>query len=208
MATSRRSPSARPAAGAGTARRPGAGRAARPAARAPKGGTTAAARPRTDSADGPPPPPPPRRPQPKGGRPSVTGRAAVLALVLAVLLVSYAYPLRAWFDQHRERVELEREQDELTASVEQLEQELRLWEDPAYVAAQARERLGFVLPGEQSYIVLPDPDAPDETTSGPADGLPPAGEGTWYERLWASVTFADSPPPDPEAPVDDGDTGE
>ena len=132
----------------------------------------------------------------------------MLALVLAVLLVSYAYPLRAWFDQHRERVELEREQDELTASVEQLEQELRLWEDPAYVAAQARERLGFVLPGEQSYIVLPDPDAPDETTAGPADGLPPAGQGAWYERLWASVTFADSPPPDPEAPVDDGDSGE
>lgn len=132
----------------------------------------------------------------------------MLALVLAVLLVSYAYPLRAWFDQHRERVELEREQQELTASVEQLEQELRLWEDPAYVAAQARERLGFVLPGEQSYIVLPDPETPNETTAGPADGLPPAGQGTWYERLWASVTFADSPPPDPEAPVDDGDSGE
>ncbi|SDU51414.1 FtsB family cell division protein [Jiangella alkaliphila] len=203
MPTSRRSPSARPAAGAGTARRPSAGRAGRPSARAPKGGT-AAARPRTgaDAGDGPPPPPPPRRPQPKGGRPSVTGRAAVLALVLAVLLVSYAYPLRTWFDQHRERVELQREQDELTASVDDLEQELRLWEDPAYVAAQARERLGFVLPGEQSYIVLPDPDAPDDTAA-EAGGLPPSGQGTWYERLWASVTFADSPPPDPEAPVDE-----
>ncbi len=203
MPTSRRSPSARPAAGAGTARRPSAGRAGRPSARAPNGGA-AAARPRTgaDAGDGPPPPPPPRRPQPKGGRPSVTGRAAVLALVLAVLLVSYAYPLRAWFDQHRERVELQREQDELTASLDDLEQELRLWEDPAYVAAQARERLGFVLPGEQSYIVLPDPDAPDDNAA-EAGGLPPSGQGTWYERLWASVTFADSPPRDPEAPVDE-----
>ncbi|RIQ21383.1 FtsB family cell division protein, partial [Jiangella rhizosphaerae] len=157
-----------------------------------------------EAGDGPPPPPPPRRPQTKpGGRPSVTGRAAVLALVLAVLLVSYAYPLRAWFDQHRERVELQREQDELTASVEQLEQELRLWEDPAYVAAQARERLGFVLPGEQSYIVLPDENAADETSAAEAGGLPPSGQGTWYERLWASVTFADSPPP--EQPDDSRD---
>ena len=204
MPTSRRSPSARPAAGAGTARRPSAGRAGRPSARAPKGGA-AAGRPRTavDAGDGPPPPAP-RRPQTKpGGRPSVTGRAAVLALVLAVLLVSYAYPLRAWFDQHRERVELQREQDELSASVDQLEQELRLWEDPAYVAAQARERLGFVLPGEQSYIVLPGPEAQDDGAAAQADGLPPAGEGTWYERLWASVTFADSPPPEQPADTED-----
>ncbi|PZF79614.1 FtsB family cell division protein [Jiangella anatolica] len=201
MATSRRSPSARPAAGAGTARRPKAGRADRPSARAPRGGN-ATARPRTGVDAGGPPPPPPRRPQGKpSGRPSVTGRAAVLALVLAVLLVSYAYPLRTWFDQHRERVELQREQEELTASVEQLEQELRLWEDDAYVAAQARERLGFVLPGERSYIVLPDPEAQGEAVAGSADGLPPAGQGTWYERLWASVTFADSPPP--EQPADE-----
>ena len=34
------------------------------------------------------------------GRGSFTSRAAVLALVLGVLAVSYAYPLRAWYDQH------------------------------------------------------------------------------------------------------------
>ncbi|TDE02003.1 FtsB family cell division protein [Jiangella asiatica] len=198
MATSRRSPSARPSAGAGTARRPGAGRPAPRAARG--GGGSGRARTGVDPAapagadDGPPPPPPRRPPGRPGGRPSVTGRAAVLALVLAVLLVSYAYPLRTWFDQHRERAELEREATELEASVDQLEQELRLWEDPAYVAAAARERLNFVLPGEQSYIVVPDPD--EDAGEVGADGLPPSGDGTWYERLWASLTFADAEPPD------------
>ncbi|WP_084469499.1 FtsB family cell division protein [Jiangella gansuensis] len=199
MATSRRSPRARPSAGAGTTRRPGAGRSSRPAPRAARGSGAGRSRtsvdPATPAGAPPgPPPPPPRRPQARGGRPSVTGRAAVLALVLAVLLVSYAYPLRAWFDQHRERSELQSEAAELEASVERLEQELRLWEDPAYVAAAARERLNFVLPGEQSYIVVSDDTVDDDAVG--ADGLPPAGNGTWYERLWASVTFADAAPPD------------
>lgn len=131
----------------------------------------------------------------------------MLALVLAVLLVSYAYPLRTWFEQHRERNQLEQEAAELEASVEQLERELRLWNDPAYVAAVARERLSFVMPGEQGYVVVADPDADDDQAVD-EDGLPPAGEGDWYERLWASVEAADSRPAetDGDAPAEtDGD---
>lgn len=126
-----------------------------------------------------------------GGQPSVTGRAAVLALVIAVLLVSYAYPLRTWFQQHNEQQALEEERERLRDEVEQLETELELWEDPAYVAAQARERLGFVMPGEQGYVVV-HPDVEVEDT-GP-EGLPPAGEGNWHERLWSSVRAADEIP--------------
>lgn len=191
MATSRR-PGARPSGGTGTTRRP-AGRPARPAARTARG----APRSRASGAESGtarkqqvPPPTPPRSP----GRPSVTGRAAVLALVLAVLLVSYAYPLRTWFEQHGERSELEQESARLEDSVERLERELRLWEDPAYVEALARDRLNFVMPDEQGYVVVADPEAEDAAAVD-EDGLPPAGEGEWYERLWTSVEVADTPPP-------------
>lgn len=113
----------------------------------------------------------------------------MLALVIAVLLVSYAYPLRTLYEQHSERAALEREAEELRERVDQLETELELWEEPAYVQIQARERLGFVMPGEQGYVVIhPEDDGEQET--GP-EGLPPAGEGTWYERLWSSVQAAD-----------------
>ncbi|PSL04805.1 cell division protein FtsB [Haloactinopolyspora alba] len=196
MATSRRSPGSRPS-GGGAARRP-AGRTSRPAARS----TRSTGRPRATVEPGTKNPgatgsnaagrdraTPPRKP----GRPSVTGRAAVLALVLAVLLVSYAYPLRTWFEQHGERAELEREAAQLESSVERLERELRLWEDPAYVEAMARQRLNFVMPDEQGYVVVADPEAEESAVD--EDGLPPAGEGEWYERLWTSVEVADTPPP-------------
>jgi cell division protein FtsB len=123
------------------------------------------------------------------GRVSLTGRAAVLALVLGVLAVSYAYPLRAWYDQHTRRSALEQEAAELQASVDDLETELRLWDDPAYVAARARERLNFVMPGEVGYIVVEeDGTTLPETTP---EGIPVTAEGPWYSRLWASVEAAD-----------------
>src|SRR5690625_5086509 len=127
-----------------------------------------------------------------GARPSVTGRAAVLALVLAVLMVSFAYPLRIWYDQHTERAELEAERAELEASVEHLERELQRWVDPAYVRAVARERLGYVMPGEQAYVV-PDTEQRNDESEVIIDsnGLAPEEDGTWYERLWGSMHAAD-----------------
>src|SRR5690625_4017831 len=136
---------------------------------------------------------------PGRGRPSVTGRAAVLALVVAVLLVSYAYPLRTWWDQHSQQQDLEAESEQLRQEKERLEREVALWDDPAVVAAQAGGRIGFVMPGEQCYVVIPaDEDPPAQTV----DGLPPSGSGEWYERLWSSVEAADA-----EAPTADESEG-
>jgi len=116
----------------------------------------------------------------------------VLALVVAVLAVSYAYPLRAWYDQHRERSALEAEAARLEAEVAEMETQLRLWDDPAYVRAQARARLGYVLPGDVGYVVVDETGSP-EVELGP-DGLPVLIEGAWYSRLWASLEAADLPP--------------
>jgi hypothetical protein len=84
------------------------------------------------------------------------------------------------------------EQDE-----ESLEQELDRWQDPAYVAAQARARLGYVMPGETSYrvidpeVVAEDPaaDGGAEPTAGPA--VPAGGAlAPWYQTIWESVQAA------------------
>lgn len=127
-------------------------------------------------------------------RGSLTGRAAVLALVLGVLAVSYAYPLRAWYDQHRERTELRAEAERLEEEVAALETQLRLWDDPTYVQAQARQRLGYVLPGEIGYVVVDETGEP-EAELGP-DGLPVLIEGEWYSRLWTSIQAADGVQPE------------
>jgi Septum formation initiator len=111
--------------------------------------------------------------------------------VLGVLAVSYAYPLRAWYDQHTRRSALEQESAELRESIDDLETELQLWDDPAYVQAQARERLNFVMPGEIGYVVVDEAGTVRPVTT--PEGIPVTADGPWYSRLWASLEAADVP---------------
>lgn len=131
--------------------------------------------------------------------------------MLAALVVSYASSLRAWAEQRSQIAELKAEQAERTDRVGELEGELNRWNDPAYVEAQARERFGWVLPGETGYKVV------DETSGGPAK-TPPSASGKsgatrpWWSTLWGSVEKAGNPPvpssepkkPKPAATIDPG----
>lgn len=121
-------------------------------------------------------------------RTPLTGRAAVFAVVLVVLVLSFAYPLRGWFDQRAQISELNERTIAQERKIADLRVALERWDDPAYVEAVARERLRFVMPGEVSFVVLGD---------GAVDGAvePAADEpgGEWWQRLWSSVEEADQP---------------
>jgi hypothetical protein len=70
--------------------------------------------------------------------------------------------------------------------VESLRAELKDWEDPAFVIAQARSRLHFVFPGEVGYVVLGEDDRPIVPEEERA-----AHQAPWYSRLWDSTLQAD-----------------
>ncbi len=86
--------------------------------------------------------------------PRFTSRALVLAVVLLVLVISYASSLRAWLDQRQAIAETEQRIASVQDEVDALEREKRRWDDDAYVEQQARGRLGFLLPGETGYRVI------------------------------------------------------
>jgi hypothetical protein len=114
-------------------------------------------------------------------------------LVLAALIISYASSLRAWSEQRSELAELRAEQAQRRERVEELERELRRWRDPAYVEAQARDRFGWVMPGEVGYVVV----GPEETTPPTASGARRARSPeprAWWRDLWHSVEDAGNPP--------------
>ena len=121
-----------------------------------------------------------------GRRPTLTGRAAILVLVLAALVVTLASPLRAWMSQQAEIAALEADVAQSRERVESLRAELKDWEDPAFVIAQARSRLHFVFPGEVGYVVLGEDDRPIVPEQERA-----ADQAPWYSRLWDSTLQAD-----------------
>jgi cell division protein FtsB len=144
--------------------------------------------------------PPPMRDE--SGRTRATGRVAVLALVLLALVISYASSLRAWIDQRHEIATVEAEIAAAEQRVDELEQTKQRWHDDAYLRKMARERFGWVLPGEIGYRVIDeDGDTVGATPrlDAPPDGSGPPDEPDWYDRVWGSVLWAGQDPADPDA---------
>ena len=131
-----------------------------------------------------------RTPRAAGQRRGLTGRAAVLFLVVGALLVSAALPLRVYLAQRGQISELRAQQSATRLRVGELEAEKARLADPAYVAAEARRRLHYVLPGETAYVVI-------EPSPGPVSESAVRATAPWYSQVWGSVQAADQPAPPP-----------
>ena len=128
-------------------------------------------------------------------------RAAVLAAVICVLTLTIAGPVRTYFAQRTEMNQLAASEAALRRQITDLEQKKGKLGDPAYIAAQARERLGFVMPGDIPFQVQLPPTAAVSPQPG-ADTAKPANNDPWYTSLWHTIADAPHLPPAPpsEAP--------
>ncbi len=128
-------------------------------------------------------------------RPRLTSRAAVLVLVLAVLMVSYASSMRAYFEQRHHLDALQADIDGSKSNIAALKREKERWDDPAYVRAQARQRFGWVLPGEIAFQVIGEDGKPldhDDSLTDPAV-VTEAARPLWWQSAWRSVEVAGNP---------------
>ncbi|GGR88152.1 hypothetical protein GCM10010269_29150 [Streptomyces humidus] len=119
-------------------------------------------------------------------RSRLTGRAALLALVLCTLIVALAYPMRQYVSQRAEVADLEREKRQAGERVQQLRDLKARWQDDAYAEQQIRQRLHYVLPGETGYIVV-DPDAARQSRADLG-----AADRPWYSNVWDRVDSSDA----------------
>ncbi|MEV6649361.1 septum formation initiator family protein [Streptomyces sp. NPDC051219] len=118
-------------------------------------------------------------------RSRLTGRAALLALVLCTLVVALAYPMRQYVSQRSDIAEQQREADRAREGLEELRDQKARWQDPAFVEQQAREHLHYVRPGETGYTMI-DPAAGDRRHADQG-----AAERPWYSNVWDGVDTAD-----------------
>lgn len=135
-----------------------------------------------------------------------TTRAAILLLVLAILAVSYASSARAWLNQRSHNNDLRAEIATLQDDVSGLRSDKRRWNDDEFLKSQARERFGWVLPGEIAYRVI---DEDGEVIAGGSSTLTdPATPATeqdqeWWSDAWGTVVDAGADPAARTAPVDE-----
>ena len=123
----------------------------------------------------------------RSARSALTPRAAILTAVLAVVLASVALPLRDLVAQRNRINALRDRQTVASAELKAMNAQIARWNDPAFVAVQARERLHFVLPGQVGYVVLEADQAPvllHGTT-------PQVGRSrSWYAAIWGGIKRA------------------
>jgi len=116
--------------------------------------------------------------------------ATLLFLVLGAAFLTQIVPYRQILDSQRrvtaaraELAALEEDNTRLAADAAALRTEEE-------VEKLAREKLGYVRPGEIAYVVL-DPPASERPQSPPAEEAELPEERTWVDMVWDFVSGAD-----------------
>lgn len=123
-------------------------------------------------------------------RPMLTSRAAILALVVCVIALSLAYPLREYVMQRAQISQLQDDKARMESNVAELREREQALSEDSYVEREARTRLHYRYPDETAYIVIR-PETEDDTSVDPSEPREP-----WFTELWRSVEEADRPEPD------------
>ena len=127
--------------------------------------------------------PPPSGPA-RSGR--LTGRAAVLAVVICAIALSLAYPVREYMSQRQQIDQLVATQQTMLAQVKSLQAEQAKLSDRSYIEQLARQELDMCFPGTQCYVVEGSHPLASSARARPS------GPAPWYAKLWQSVQQADA----------------
>ena len=117
----------------------------------------------------------------------LTGRAAVLAVVICAIALSLAYPVREYIAQRQQIDQLLAHRQTMSEQVKALQQEATALGQPSYIEQQAEAQLHMCFPSEQCYEVISGPTPSASTPRKPA-------QSPWYAKLWQSVQRANQEP--------------
>lgn len=135
----------------------------------------------------------------------VSTRLVVVLTVAAILSVMLVPSLYQWWQQERELEQIKAQVAEQQQKNADMQRQLDLWNDPDYISTQARERLGYVRPGETQYTVVdPGPQYQDSALAAAAASTGPARP--WVQQLAILVGKADQPPN--TTPIPSADTSQ
>jgi cell division protein FtsB len=117
----------------------------------------------------------------------LTGRAALLAVVICAIALSLAYPVREYIAQRQQIDQLLAQQQTVAAQVKALQEEKANLSQAWFIEQQAQTQLHMCFPREQCYVVVSP--TPDQHAAPPK-----AAPDPWYAKLWQSVRNADALP--------------
>jgi cell division protein FtsB len=116
---------------------------------------------------------PAEAPQPWYRNIRFSGFSLLMLGIIVLFVVVLAPNLRTLIQQQQEIAQAEQQVAKQKSDVAQKKKDVARWDDPAYIEAQARDRLLYVYPGEESYLVMG-----EGSGSATKDGTPTTDSGT------------------------------
>lgn len=154
-----------------------------------------------------------RNMRPRGKRSKRHGTGPIAFFVSLFIIALGAIQLVSTFHTYALNLaqlnDLKNQEAALITKKQDLENDIERWNDDSYVATQARERLGFVFPGEKAVRVQ-HPEAVTGTSEGTAKTKSGTSDGKvlpWYSELEYSFKKADERPSKTASGSQSGDTG-
>lgn len=86
----------------------------------------------------------------------VSGFSLLMLVIIVLFVIILAPSLKTLIQQQQQITSLQSDVDAQKQNVDDLKDTVARWNDPAYIEAQARDRLLYVYPGEYSYLVMDD----------------------------------------------------
>lgn len=113
----------------------------------------------------------------------------LLILLMGAAFVTQVVPYNQIIESQREVAEARAELAELETENERLQADVEALHTDSEIERLAREKLGYVRPGETAYVVLDPPGVTDEVES--SEPAPQPVEKTWVDTVWEFLTGAD-----------------
>jgi len=120
----------------------------------------------------------------------LSGFAVTILSLIILTIVVLAPSLRTLVEQQQEIAALRQAVIDKQNAVDELERDVARWDDPAYIEAQARDRLVYVYPGDILYRVIDDGKTVTTDDGAPISDTIQTTQVDWLQSLVDSVVTA------------------
>lgn len=110
----------------------------------------------------------------------------MLVALVVIALATLVPTVNRYVTQRQQLAAAQAQVSQQQQEVQELQAEVARWDDPTFVAAQARERLLFAMPGETQYR-LTDTSGNSVPATEAEQSAAAASQEEWFDAMWTSV---------------------
>jgi cell division protein FtsB len=115
--------------------------------------------------------------------------ASLLILLMGAAFLTQVVPYGQIIDSRNDVSEARNQLAHLEEENAVLQADIEALQTDAEIEKLAREKLGYVRPGETAFVVLDPPGTPEESETEPEPDVP--DDMTWVDRVWEFISGAD-----------------